>query len=156
MAKQTVTYSCGHDAQVFLSGPYAARERKIAWAEREGVCPTCYTGRKHAANKALGPVLTSEMGTNADGKRDRVVVTIANAYDIRKTLKARGYKWDPNTRTWGREWVVAEMTPAAAATIIRAAEAEIADLVAQSVIADDATHIKRTAEMARIVTRLIQ
>lgn len=52
MAKYEINYSCGHTATVQLYGPTKERERKIAWFEREGLCPECYAAQKDAENAA--------------------------------------------------------------------------------------------------------
>lgn len=48
MAKYTVTYSCGHTAQVELYGPGKERERKMQWMRESAVCPECYGAQKQA------------------------------------------------------------------------------------------------------------
>lgn len=49
MAKYTVTFGgCGHTDTIELFGPHKERERKIAWLEREGICPNCYRAEKEA------------------------------------------------------------------------------------------------------------
>jgi hypothetical protein len=40
MAKYTITYRCGHTAEVQLYGPYADREKKIAYYKTIN-CPDC-------------------------------------------------------------------------------------------------------------------
>jgi hypothetical protein len=42
MGKQEVRYSCGHDGVLNLYGPHKERDSKVAWLEREGLCPDCY------------------------------------------------------------------------------------------------------------------
>lgn len=44
--KYTVTFSCGHEATVDLFGKTSERERRIAWYEKEGICPDCYRKMK--------------------------------------------------------------------------------------------------------------
>lgn len=40
---KTVTYSCGHEGLLYVGGLKSAdKAKKIEWAEREGLCPTCY------------------------------------------------------------------------------------------------------------------
>ena len=46
--KYTVKYSCGHEGTVELFGKESERERKIAWYEREGICPECYAAARKA------------------------------------------------------------------------------------------------------------
>ena len=43
--KYYVTYSCGHEGEVNLDGKAAERGRRIAWYEKEGICPDCYRDR---------------------------------------------------------------------------------------------------------------
>jgi hypothetical protein len=49
MGKERVTYSCGHTGVVNLYGPHDARDSKVAWMEREGLCPDCYRAQQAAA-----------------------------------------------------------------------------------------------------------
>lgn len=44
--KYTVTFSCGHEAEVELFGKTSERDRRIAWYEKEGLCPDCYRKMK--------------------------------------------------------------------------------------------------------------
>lgn len=48
MAKYQITYSCGHEGEIQLFGKMSERDRKIAWLEREGLCPECYKAKKAA------------------------------------------------------------------------------------------------------------
>lgn len=45
MARHTVTYFCGHDGEVDLYGPRREREDRLAWYERNRLCPDCYRER---------------------------------------------------------------------------------------------------------------
>lgn len=49
--KYTVTFSCGHEAKVELFGKTSERDRRIAWYEKEGVCPDCYRKMKEEERK---------------------------------------------------------------------------------------------------------
>ena len=42
MATYNVKFSCGHVGEVKLFGPYAERDRKLAWYAESGLCPDCY------------------------------------------------------------------------------------------------------------------
>lgn len=44
--KYEVTFSCGHTAEVQIYGSAAEREKKIAYFEQYGECPSCYRKRK--------------------------------------------------------------------------------------------------------------
>ena len=44
--KYYVTFSCGHEGEVNLCGKAAERDRRIAWYEKEGICPDCYRKMK--------------------------------------------------------------------------------------------------------------
>lgn len=46
MATKIVTFSCGHEGELRLSGPYKDRERKVQWAQERGLCPDCYKAWK--------------------------------------------------------------------------------------------------------------
>lgn len=47
MAWYDVNYSCGHKGRLNLIGPGRDRESRIAWLEKEGLCPDCYTKSLH-------------------------------------------------------------------------------------------------------------
>lgn len=49
--KYTITFSCGHDGELDLSGNESERERKIAWYENQGLCPECYKAKKEEERK---------------------------------------------------------------------------------------------------------
>lgn len=53
MAQYKVNYSCGHAGIVNLFGKCTEREQKIAWYEKQGLCPECYAREKEAAREAL-------------------------------------------------------------------------------------------------------
>lgn len=95
MAKQTITYSCGHEGVESLFGPYKQRERRIEWLQSHGLCPEC---RK--ANKPAGRV-TIDM----DG--DEVIVEV-DGYELRQQLKDRGYRFDRDGQCWTRRLPSAE------------------------------------------------
>ena len=47
MAKHTgIAGGCGHEHTIHVDGPYAERERKIEWFEREGLCGDCYKAQR--------------------------------------------------------------------------------------------------------------
>ena len=52
MAKYDVRFSCGHVATICLYGKEADRQRKIAWYERDGLCPDCYRKQQEEEKKA--------------------------------------------------------------------------------------------------------
>jgi hypothetical protein len=54
MGQERVNYSCGHSGYVNLYGPHKDRDRKVAWLEREGLCPDCYK-RQQAAKRVSAP-----------------------------------------------------------------------------------------------------
>lgn len=87
--KYDITYSCGHTATIQLYGNTAERERKIAWMERDGLCPECYREwqRDENARKAkevLGDIILPELtGTEkqiayANDKRNEYVLDFAD------------------------------------------------------------------------------
>lgn len=49
--KYYVTFSCGHEGEVNLYGKAAERDRRIAWYEKEGICPDCYRKMKEEERK---------------------------------------------------------------------------------------------------------
>jgi len=48
MARRWITFSCGHEAEIRVYGPHRERERKIEWAETQGLCPDCFRKMKDA------------------------------------------------------------------------------------------------------------
>lgn len=87
--KYDITYSCGHTATIQLYGSTADRERKIAWMEREGLCPDCYREQQQEMNarkakEALGDIILPELtGTEkqieyANDKRNEYVLDFAD------------------------------------------------------------------------------
>ena len=61
MAKTTVTYSCGHEGEIVLSGPRRERERKIDWAESSGLCRDCYIAERRQKEEAAGPKVIAQV-----------------------------------------------------------------------------------------------
>lgn len=61
MAKYTITYKCGHTAEVQLYGKYEDREKKIAWYKTID-CPECRA--KEAAAKAQADGLAVLTGSS--------------------------------------------------------------------------------------------
>ena len=51
--KYTVKFSCGHEAEIVLFGKVSEREKKIAYYEKYGVCPSCYAEQKEM-EKSIG------------------------------------------------------------------------------------------------------
>lgn len=44
--KYNVTFSCGHEGTAILVGTYSDIERKIAYCEERGLCPTCSSKKR--------------------------------------------------------------------------------------------------------------
>ena len=85
-----VKYSCGHEGLLYVSGNSADKQEKIEWAERDGICPACYTqmkreereeARKEEAQKNGFPELSgSEKQINwANEIRSRFFRDLTNA-----------------------------------------------------------------------------
>jgi hypothetical protein len=88
MAKYDVTYSCGHSGTAELYGPGKERDRKIEWMGRSGLCPECCKTKKLEEEKAQGPlffVRRTQFGVE--------FCCYQNSYDIKDSLKARGYRF---------------------------------------------------------------
>ena len=88
MARETITYKCGHVGTEQLYGKHSDRARHIEWTEENKVCPDCY----RAQRKEQGP----EVLARGDG--ECVSLLVENSYDHRESLKARGYhfaSWTP-------------------------------------------------------------
>lgn len=83
MAKQTVTYSCGHSEMVTLFGPHADRDRKIAWMEREGLCSECYKAHKQAERDAANKSAAADNASNGMAALEGTDKQIAWAESIR-------------------------------------------------------------------------
>lgn len=41
MAKYRLTYQCGHESDIYLTGPHKDRNRRIAWLETNALCHDC-------------------------------------------------------------------------------------------------------------------
>jgi len=92
MAKYTIRFSCGHQEEKQLFGPYDSRERWIAWAEREGVCSACYRAQK--------PAGVLSVGSNGGAIEFR----IRDCFAIKDSLKERGYRWDGSRKVWTKSF----------------------------------------------------
>ena len=88
MAKYTVNYSCGHGTHtVELFGPGKERERKIAWYEKNIVCPECYkTSKKSEQYQA-------EVINNMFSGGAYIAITNGDTYSIKEQLKEHGFSW---------------------------------------------------------------
>ena len=51
MAKYLITRSCGHEERVSIAGPYAQRERRLAY-EAEKLCRECWQAKRDAEREA--------------------------------------------------------------------------------------------------------
>lgn len=90
MAKYTVTYKCGHTAEVQLYGKYADREKKIAWYATIN-CPDCEASEQKEKAEASGlPQLTgSEKQIAWATKIRNNALDIINAANERNTEAKR-------------------------------------------------------------------
>ena len=57
--KYYVIFSCGHEGEVNLYGKAAERDRRIAWYEKEGICPDCYRKMKEEERRKADEELTA-------------------------------------------------------------------------------------------------
>ncbi len=89
MAKYEATFSCGHTAKVTLFGPYAERERKLAWYAESGLCPECY--------KAKSPKGYIEIDAHGD---DDWELRGDRCFDMKDEFKSRGFRWKADIRRW--------------------------------------------------------
>lgn len=95
MAKYFVVFSCGHQGKVQLYGPMRERERRLAWLREHGLCEECYKASRAKAVAVL------------EWTDDRVSIALDRGYEIRNDLKARGYRFNGQTKRWER--IVPEM-----------------------------------------------
>lgn len=174
MATRTVTYSCGHEGELRLSGPHKERDRKVAWAQERGLCSDCYKaslraegptayvrrvpGYDPAADREDGerrlaealaaitklepeaarPQTAANIGSLglaradlANARRDEasardqikmagqsaarepaVEVYVANSYEAREQLKARGYRFSQDRYSYPGDLLGAKPCPA--------------------------------------------
>ena len=66
MAKYSITFKCGHDEEIQLTGKVSDREEKIAWMEENRVCADCYRAEqdtKHQATNEQAKESNKEMAT---------------------------------------------------------------------------------------------
>lgn len=100
MAKYNVTYSCGHDGVVDLSGPGKDRERKLEWYSTSAQCPDCYRAAKKAEQEATPICLTVDCNPY-----DQIVILHfgGNTMQAKEQIKAIGYRWGelPALGAWG-------------------------------------------------------
>lgn len=96
MAKYQVTYSCGHTGEVQLFGKHEDRYDKIAWMEREGLCPECYRKQrqeKRDAETAAAKEVNAELPT-LDGSEKQVAWAETIRAKFCAELKAKGFKFE--------------------------------------------------------------
>lgn len=89
MAKYEAKFSCGHTAEVTLFGPYAERDRKLAWYAESGLCPECY--------KAKSPKGYIEIEMHSD---DDWSLRGDRCYEIKDEFKSRGFKFEGRSKKW--------------------------------------------------------
>ena len=65
--KEHVTFSCGHAADVSLSGTPQERKVKVEWLEACGMCPDCYKKLKERVKQREAKNST---GTTSGGDAD--------------------------------------------------------------------------------------
>lgn len=83
--KQSVRFSCGHEATVELFGKNADREKKIDYYKNYGVCPNCYKEQKEI-EKSIGTAEV-EMSYREYKTNYANCKTKAGSYDgIKKTI----------------------------------------------------------------------
>jgi len=54
MAKNEVTFACGHTETVTLFGPKDERQKRIEWLAQNGTCTQCWKAAKPKATRAIG------------------------------------------------------------------------------------------------------
>jgi len=89
MAKYTVTFSCGHTDTIDLVGPMKDRDRKLAFAREQGLCPTCYKTRKDTRQNEETEIARQMATSNAwPDLKDGTAKQIAYAQRIRAAVLA--------------------------------------------------------------------
>jgi hypothetical protein len=94
MAKYTIEYACGHGSyEDQLFGPGKDRERRIAWAEANKVCRSCWIARRKAEDLAAPKIAKVQL--SGLGNSDPVVtVSVSGQLEANMdALKALGYAW---------------------------------------------------------------
>lgn len=99
MAWSTINHICGHTSTVQLYGPSKDRERTVAYRSTQN-CPSCWAEAKREADKQAGPLVTIRVFGEGE-KRSIEFVFTRSTYDIKDTLKARGYRFGEYTTTQG-------------------------------------------------------
>ncbi len=96
MANYTINYACGHGStNKNLVGKISERERHIAWAEKNMVCPQCYKAQKEAEDAAAEKIATITLVTAS-----KPVISIEIKGQIKANadaLHALGYRWSDST-----------------------------------------------------------
>lgn len=96
MAKYDVTYSCGHTATVELYGKHSDRDNKIAWMEREGICPECYK-RQQQAKRAAETAAAKEANVGLptlEGSEKQIAWAETIRAKFAAELNAKGFKFE--------------------------------------------------------------
>jgi len=91
MAKESITYRCGHERSINLLGPERERAKRREW-EAARLCPACWRA-EHASDASTAYVRRiPPAGEKSQWCRVEIIVA-GNSYPHREALKARGYKF---------------------------------------------------------------
>lgn len=96
MAKYEVAYSCGHTAEIQLFGKHTERENKIAWLEREGICPECHAKQQQAeraAAAAAAKEANAELPT-LEGSEKQIAWAETIRAKFNAELKEKGFRFE--------------------------------------------------------------
>lgn len=96
MSQYTISYACGHGTTTKnLTGKRSERERYVAWAEENMVCPECYKFKK-TAEDAVAPKLAKI--TLVPGTEPIIAIEISGQIETNKdALYKLGYHWSDST-----------------------------------------------------------
>lgn len=103
--KYKVTYQCGHEGTVNLSGPWRDRERKLEWYKNTAVCPECYKQKQKLKESKDNAPLVITINVNPELQDGQIVFSLVaseNAQKWRLKLKEYGFKKQP---IWDYEYM---------------------------------------------------
>ena len=130
MAWYTINYTCGHSDREQLYGKETERQKHIAWAERNKMCPQCYRAeqdRQRATALETAKAESSGLPTLAGSEKQ-----IAWAMTIRAAAKAKletavglySKAWSDRPEARTAEHPAPEDVAAFAARVLRQTEAK--------------------------------
>ena len=98
MAKYTITYRCGHTAEVQLYGKYEDRDKKIAWYKTID-CPECRAKARDEEAKVKGYAELTGSEKQVRWANDIRAKKLADAEDLATKVNKNKGKFDEAVKT---------------------------------------------------------